>query len=257
MTSSPVLGIDIGGSGIKGALVNVETGTLASHRLRIPTPQPANPAEVAEVVSQVVAEFTTGDNKAVAGITFPTIVQHGVTHAAANLGGVWAGVNAEQLFSDACGGMPVRVLNDADAAGYAEITFGAAAGNEGLVLVTTLGTGIGTALFYRGILVPNAELGHLEIDGVDYESRAAARVKDEENLSWAEYIPRLQRYYETLEFLLSPDLFVVGGGISKEHAKFLPALKLRTPIVPAQMRNKAGIIGAACYVASVTQLPGR
>ncbi|MBK9158499.1 MAG: ROK family protein [Propionibacteriaceae bacterium] len=246
MAASKVLGIDIGGSGIKGALVDIEKGAFASHRLRIPTPTPSTVDNVAQVVAEIVAEFQDDNDAKVLGVTYPGVVQRGVTKSAANFDSSFVGAHAQDVFAQQCG-IPVTLVNDADAAGLAEVRYGAAKDHAGLVIMTTLGTGIGTALIYDGVLIPNAELGHLEIDGVDYETKAASRWRDEEHLTWDEYIPRLQRYYETLERLLTPDLIVVGGGISKLADQFLPHLKLSTPIVPAKLRNKAGIIGAAVY----------
>lgn len=244
MTSNFALGIDIGGSGIKGAVVDLQAGDFATERLRIDTPAASTPANVAAVVGQIVANFADQLGDGPIGITIPAIVQHGVTLSAANIDESWVDCPAEKLFSDALG-REVIVVNDADAAGVAEVGFGAAKGHPGLVIVTTLGTGIGSAIIHRGILVPNSELGHIEIDGQDAEKRAAASVREREGLKWSEYVPRLQRYYETIEFLFSPDLLVVGGGVSKKADKFLPQLELRTPIVPAQLQNRAGIIGAA------------
>lgn len=247
-----VIGIDIGGSGVKGAVVDIDKGRLATKRFRIPTPQPSTPDNVAAVVKQIVevldAQFDQVDPDIPVGVTIPAIVLHGVTVSAANIDQSWVGAPASKIFSDAIG-RPVVLVNDADAAGLAEVRWGAAGGHPGLVIVTTLGTGIGSAIIYRGVLVPNSELGHIEIDGHDAESQAAASIKDRLGLSYEEYIPRLQRYYETVEFLFSPDLFVVGGGISKESEKFLPHLKLRAPIIPAKLRNAAGIVGAAAQAA--------
>lgn len=238
------LGIDIGGSGIKGAIVDLKKGAFAADRLRIPTPKPATPESVATVVKAIVDHFMKPDDVAPIGITVPAIVAHGVTRSAANIDPAWVDAPALEMFTEVLQ-RPVTLVNDADAAGVAEQRWGAAKGHPGLVVVTTLGTGIGTALIHNGVLIPNAELGHIEVDGKDAESQAAASVKENLGLSYEEWIPRLQRYYETLEFLLSPDLFVVGGGVSKESDKFLPHLSLRAPIVPAKLRNAAGIVGAA------------
>lgn len=244
MQKNAVLGIDIGGSGIKGALVDLEAGAFATNRLRIPTPERSTPANVADVVATIVEQFSDQLGDGPVGITIPAIVTHGVTRSAANIDSSWVDAPAQQIFAERLQ-RDVVLVNDADAAGIAEVIWGAAKGNDGLVIVTTLGTGIGSAMIYRGVLIPNSELGHLEIDGKDAESEAAASVKTRLGLDYAAYIPRLQRYYETVEFLFSPDLLVVGGGISKEADQFLPFLKLRAPIVPAKLRNKAGIIGAA------------
>lgn len=249
-----VLGIDIGGSGIKGAPVDLDTGTLITERLRIDTPVPAKPQSVAVVVKQIVDQFADQIGDGPIGITVPAIVTHGVTRSAANIDKSWIDAPAAEIFSEVLE-HGVVVVNDADAAGVAEVKFGAAKGQDGLVIVTTLGTGIGSAIIHRGVLVPNAELGHLEIDGFDAEKRAAASVREREELSWPAYIKRLQRYYETVEFLFSPDLFVVGGGISRKSGKFLPQLVLRTPIVPADLRNQAGIVGAAWLAQDAAQAP--
>jgi polyphosphate glucokinase len=197
-----------------------------------------------EVFAELLRAFP--DSDAPVGVTVPGIVRHGVVHSAANIDKSWIGTDADRLFSDRLG-RTVRVLNDADAAGLAEVRFGAARGENGLVLVTTLGTGIGSALLIDGVLVPNSELGHLEIDGHNAESRASARAREREELSWEAWAQRLQRYYRTVERLFSPDLIVVGGGVSKESDRFLPLLDLDTPIVPAVLRNKAGVIGAALH----------
>ena len=245
MTRNVALGIDIGGSGIKGALVDLDAGDFASDRLRIETPQESTPANVAAVVGEIVTNFADELGDGPIGLTIPAIVQHGVTLSAANIHPSWVNCPAQQIFADALG-RDVVLVNDADAAGVAEVKFGAAGGNPGLVIVTTLGTGIGSAIIYRGVLVPNSELGHLEIDGYDAEKRAASSAKDREALSYEKWATkRLQRYYSHVEMLLSPDLFVVGGGVSKDWDKFGPLLKLKTPIIPAKLRNKAGIIGAA------------
>ncbi|MFT4108563.1 polyphosphate--glucose phosphotransferase [Propionicimonas sp.] len=248
MHNQPVLGIDIGGSGIKGALVDLAAGDFATERVRIPTPEKSTPANVADVVAEIVSEFAEQMGDGPIGVTIPAVVTHGITRSAANIDKSWIDAPAEKIFAEHLG-REVVLVNDADAAGVAEVKYGAAKGNDGLVLVTTLGTGIGSALIYRGVLVPNTELGHLEIDGHDAESQAAASVKTALGLSYSEYVPRLQRYYERVEALFWPDLFVVGGGVSKAADKFLPKLNLKTPIVPADLRNRAGIIGAAWLAA--------
>lgn len=240
-----VLGIDIGGSGIKGAPVDLGRGEFATERIRINTPERATPTKVAEVVAEVAAGFrdAVGEDSAV-GVTVPAVVHHGVTKSAANIDDSWIDTDADALFTEVlC--RPVVVMNDADAAGQAEMRFGAGADQDGVVLLTTLGTGIGSALFVAGQLVPNTELGHLELDGHEAEARAAASVREDQDLSWQEWAQRLQRFYRHVEDLLWPDLIIVGGGVSKKAHQFLPLLDLRTRIVPAQLRNDAGIIGAA------------
>jgi polyphosphate glucokinase len=244
-TGARGFGIDIGGSGVKGAPVDLDTGALAGERVRLPTPTPSTPEEVAKVVAEIVGSFGWSGPL---GVTVPAVVTHGTTRTAANIDHAWIGTEAEVLLREMTG-CDVTVVNDADAAGYAEAQFGAARGHHGLVLVTTLGTGIGTALIYDGRLVPNTELGHLEIDGHDAEHRASDAARDRDDLSWERWATRLQHYYRTLEKLFWPDLFVVGGGVSKKADKFLPLLELQTPIVPAALRNEAGIVGAALLAA--------
>ena len=239
-----VLGIDIGGSGIKGAPVDLERGEFAAERLRIDTPSPSTLANVVKVVGQIVDHFVDQIGDGPIGLTVPAPVRHGLIPFIANLDKEWVDLEAEKFFSETLG-RPITIVNDADAAGVAEVHYGAAKDAEGIVIMTTQGTGIGSAIINDGVLLPNTELGHLEIDGFDAESRAAASIKDKEGLSYKEWAVRLQRYYETVEMLFWPDLFVVGGGVSKNHEKFMPLLKLRTPMVPAALRNKAGIIGAA------------
>ena len=235
MTSRVALGIDIGGSGIKGAPVDLDRGVLLADRVKIETPAESTPQAVAEIVRQI-------------GVTIPGVVQHGVVRTAANIDKAWLDCPGEALFS-ATLGRRCLLVNDADAAGVAELRHGAAKDIAGLVIVTTLGTGIGIALLHNGVLIPNAELGHLELDGHDAETRAAASAREREGLSWNKWAGRLQRYYTHLENLLWPDLFVVGGGVSRKSEKFLPLLSLRTPIVPAELQNAAGIIGAAALAA--------
>ncbi len=244
----PVLGIDIGGSGIKGAPVDLKTGEFTEERLRIETPEDSTPENVAKVVAEIVEHFadTIGDGPL--GIDIPAVVTHGVTRSAANIDKSWIDCDAAKIFEDTLQ-RSIYLVNDADAAGVAEVHYGAAADHTGLVLVSTLGTGIGSALIYRGVLIPNSELGHIEIDGHDAETRAASSVKEDKDLSWKEYIPRVQRYFEVVEALFWPDLIVVGGGISKKSEKFLPELKLNAPIVPAKLLNTAGIVGSAWLAA--------
>jgi len=256
MQNQPVLGIDIGGSGIKGALVDLAAGDLAAPRVRIPTPGESTPANVAAVVAEIVAQFSDQMGDGPIGITIPAVVTHGITRSAANIDKSWIDTPAEKIFSDRLG-RSVVLVNDADAAGVAEVKFGAAKDHQGLVLMTTLGTGIGSAILYRGVLIPNSELGHLEIDGHDAETQAAASIKTLLGLSYSEYVHRLQRYYEVVEALFWPDLFVVGGGVSKDADKFMPKLRLKTPIVPAHLRNRAGIIGAAWLAVDKVEHPER
>jgi polyphosphate glucokinase len=241
------LGIDIGGSGIKGAPVDLVVGEFSEDRLRIPTPQPATPAAVAAVVAELVDSFDLPDYLPI-GVTFPAVIVHGVAQSAANVDESWIGTDVQKLIAKATR-RQVLAVNDADAAGYAEVRYGAAHGQAGVVLVVTLGTGIGSCLVVDGVLVPNTELGHLEIDGYDAESRAADSAREREDLDWAQWAARLQRYFRVVEDLLWPDLIVVGGGVSKKHESFLPLLDLRTPIVPAALRNAAGIVGAAALAA--------
>jgi polyphosphate glucokinase len=243
--SKKAIGIDIGGTGIKGAVVDVKSGKLLSERLRYPTPEGGTPKAIAQTLKDLISKLPNPNGLPV-GICFPAVVKNGVTMSAANVSKEWIGLDADRLFEKELK-TTVHVLNDADAAGLAEAKYGAARKQKGLVVVTTLGTGIGTALIYNGKLIPNSELGHLQIDGVDYESKAAYSAKERENLTWAEWTKRLQKYYSTLEALLTPDLFIVGGGVSKEYEEFLPLLKLKTPIVPAENRNSAGIMGAAYW----------
>lgn len=247
MANTHVLGIDIGGSGIKGAPVDLRKGELTAERLRIDTPDGATPEDVAEVVVRVAEAFADRvDPDSPVGVTVPAVVQKGIVRSAANIDRSWIDTDADALFTQRLG-RPVHVVNDADAAGEAEMQYGAGRGADGVVLLTTLGTGIGSALFTDGVLVPNTELGHLEIDGHDAETRAASSVRTREGLSYAQWAQRLQRYYSVVEALFSPDLIIVGGGVSKKAEKFLPLLDLRAPIIPAQLRNEAGIVGAAWH----------
>ncbi|NDC48752.1 MAG: ROK family protein [Micrococcales bacterium] len=243
--SKKAIGIDIGGTGIKGALVDLKKGRLLSERLRYATPEGGTPKAIAATLRELISRLPNAEGLPV-GVCFPAVVSHGVTMSAANVSKEWIGLDADALFEKELK-RTVHVLNDADAAGLAEAKFGAAKDKKGLIILTTLGTGIGTALINNGKLIPNSELGHLEIDGIDYESKAAYSAKERENLSFDQWAKRLQKYYSRLEQLFTPDLFIVGGGVSKEHEQFLPMLKLRTPIVPAENRNSAGILGAAYW----------
>lgn len=236
-----ILGIDIGGSGIKGAPVDVDSGRLLSERHRIPTPQPADPATVAGVVAELARHF---DWSGAVGCTFPAVVKHGVTMTAANVDPAWVGCDADALFTDTLG-CPVTLLNDADAAGLAEMYFGAGRDSRGTVIVLTIGTGIGSAIFVDGTLVPNTEFGHLLIRGKKAEHRASDRVRKDEDLGWQRWADRLSEVLRELEGLFWPDLFILGGGVSRKHEKFLAHLDCRTPVVPASLKNEAGIVGAA------------
>ena len=238
---SVVLGIDIGGTGIKGAPVDTLTGEFQADRERIPTPKHGDPKAVVDVVADIVAKFS--DVHGPIGITFPGVVIRNVIHTAANVDKAWKGIDAHELFAGRLG-RPTKMMNDADAAGLAEMRFGAGKGRHGVVIMVTLGTGIGSAVFLNGVLLPNTELGHLEIDGVDAETRAAGRVRDE-GLSWKKYAKRVETYLSRLDALLWPDLVIIGGGISKESKKFLDDVKVRCEVVPAQLLNNAGIVGAA------------
>jgi len=241
--SKKAVGIDIGGTGIKGALVSTKSGELRSERIKLGTPEGGEPEAIAEVVREIAAAVDDKPERSL-GICFPAVVKQGITQSAANVSDLWIGLDADELFSNTLN-RHVHVINDADAAGVAEVKFGAGRKRSGLTVMTTLGTGIGSALFYNGVLIPNAELGHLEIEGVDYETRASFAAMERDQLSFEEWAERLQLYYSTLEKLLTPDLFIVGGGVSKSHEQFLPLLKLKTEIVPAALQNSAGIIGAA------------
>lgn len=236
-----VLGIDVGGTGIKGAPVDSRTGRLLADRHRILTPHPATPAAVAEVVGELARFFDwTGPS----GATFPAVIKHGVACTAANVDESWIGTDAATLFAQAIGG-DVTVVNDADAAGIAEMQFGAARGRDGVVIMVTLGTGIGSAVFHDGVLLPNTELGHIQMDGQDAEDLAAESVREADDLSWKKWSKRLNEYLQMLEGLFSPDLFVIGGGVSKKSGKFIPRLDLQAEVVPAELLNEAGIVGAA------------
>lgn len=245
-SATPVLGIDIGGTGMKGGIVDLATGELVSERYRVATPQPASPTTMAPVVTEIVEHF---DHRGPIGAAFPAIVKAGVIGSAANVDRAWIGTDAAAVFSDAVG-RPVTLLNDADAAGLAEVRYGAARDVAGVVLVLTFGTGIGSGLFVDGTLVPNTELGHLQLDGhLDVEDWAASSAREREKLSWSDWAARVDRYLEHVCMLLSPDLVVIGGGASKGWKKFGPSLTAHGAIVPAERRNNAGIVGAALHAA--------
>jgi polyphosphate glucokinase len=244
-TTSPAhaIGVDIGGTGIKGAPVDLGAGAFTAERIRIPTPQPATPDAVAAVVKEIVAKL---DAPGTIGLTLPSVVLDGVVKTAANIDQAWIGTDAKALFEEATG-RPVGVVNDADAAGIAEVRFGAGKDRHGVVLLVTLGTGIGSALFVDGTLVPNTELGHLPLHHGDAEDWAAESVREDDDLSWKEWGHRLSDYMELVEKLLWPNLIIIGGGVSRKSEKFLPHVRARTEVVPAQLLNDAGIVGAALF----------
>lgn len=241
--SKKAFGIDIGGSGIKGAPVDLSTGELAAERVRIATPQPSTPDAVADTVAELLASFDLGADMPV-GVTFPAVIQAGVAKTAANVDDAWIGTDVDALLSQRTG-HDVFVVNDADAAGIAEMKYGAGRGTSGVVMVITLGTGVGSATFVDGTLVPNTELGHLLLHGDSAERYMASSIREKEELDWETWAGRLQEYFSHIEFLFSPTRIIVGGGISKKHQKFLPLLDLKAEIVPAELRNEAGIVGAA------------
>ncbi len=236
-----ILGVDIGGSGIKGAPVDTEKGVMLSDRYRIPTPEGAKPDDVADVVGEVARKF---DWKGPIGAGFPAVIQHGVAKTAANVHKSWIDSHAEELFSKTTG-CPVKVLNDADAAGMAEMRFGAGRGRNGVVFIITIGTGLGTAVFTNGVLVPNTELGHIEMDGQDAEMQASDAARQRDKLKWAQWGKRFNRYLQRLDALFWPDVFILGGGASKKIDKFMDVLDVHAEIVPAELENEAGIVGAA------------
>lgn len=244
----PVLGIDIGGSGIKANVVDVDLGEPVGKRLKIETPQPATPQAVAEVVATLAGRF---DAVGPVGCTFPAVVRNGVTTTAANVDSSWIGTDAVALFSSVLG-RPVTVVNDADAAGLAEMRFGAGRGRDGVVICLTFGTGIGSAIFTHGVLVPNSELGHLHFHGYEsVEDWAAASARDREGLSWEEWSARVDQYLDHLERVFSPDLIIVGGGVSRRFDDFAHGLTTNCEVVPAKLRNEAGIVGAAMAAAAL------
>jgi len=236
-----VLGIDIGGSGIKGAPVDTDTGTLLESRFRLPTPSPAKPVAVAETVGEIADHFNW---KGHLGIGFPGVVRRGVTLTAANIHEDWVGLNAAKHIKKVTG-RKTCIINDADAAGLAEMAFGAGKERRGVVLVVTIGTGLGTALFTDGYLLPNCEFGHLEMDGVDAEWYASDAARKRENLTWEKWGQRFDRYLQTMERLIWPDLIILGGGVSKKFDLYRPYITVKAEVLPAQMLNEAGIVGAA------------
>jgi len=236
-----ILGIDVGGSGIKGAPVDINTGRLTMDRHRIPTPLPAKPNSVSKVVSEISQHF---DWTGPIGVGFPAALRNGLVLTAANIHKKWIGVNAAELFSENTG-CPVCVVNDADAAGLAEVTFGRGKGKRGVIVVVTIGTGLGTSVFVNGNLLPNTELGHIELNGIDAEWQASAAARKREKLSWKKWAKHFNEYLCTLENLLYPDLIILGGGTSKKFDKFKDYLTITAEVIPAELLNEAGIIGAA------------
>ena len=243
-----ILGVDIGGSGVKAAPVDVEHGELRGDRHRIPTPQPATPAVVAGVVVDMAEHF---DTSGPIGCGFPGVIHEGVVHFAPNLDSAWIGVDALAVFEDATG-RPVALINDADAAGLAEMRWGAGHGHDGLVVMLTFGSGIGSAAFFRGVLIPNTELGHVVLNGMEAEHYAASDVRKRQDLTLEEWAGRVDEYLRHLEHVLSPQLFIFGGGISKRFEEFSSHLHTRTPIEPARLRNNAGLVGAALWASQLT-----
>ncbi|MFC2156321.1 polyphosphate--glucose phosphotransferase [Acidobacteriota bacterium] len=235
------LGIDIGGSGIKGAPVNIKKGEFALERHRIPTPEPSTPEAIADVVEKIAKRFQWEGS---IGCTFPAVIKNGIAHSAANVDKSWIGTNGEELIAKRTG-CRVLLLNDADAAGIAEMEYGVGKNRMGVVILLTLGTGIGSVIFTDGVLLPNTEFGHLEIRGRDAEHRASARVRKEKNLGWKKWAVYVNEFLKHMEVLFSPDLFIIGGGVSRKHERFLHLLETKAEIVPALMENQAGIIGAA------------
>ncbi|MCP9624338.1 ROK family protein [Nocardia otitidiscaviarum] len=238
-------GIDIGGSGVKGAAVDLADGELVHERIKIPTPQPSTPNAVAEAVAKLVAQAGW---EGPVGITLPSVVIGGIARTAANIDPNWIGTDARALFSAALGGREVTVLNDADAAGLAEDRYGAAKELTGLVVLLTFGTGIGSAVMYNGVLMPNSELGHVEVGGQEAEHLAAASIKDRLGLTYPQWAEEVSKVLVTLENLFWPNVFVAGGGISRDYEQWIPLLTNRTPVVAADLKNTAGIVGAAMAV---------
>lgn len=245
-----VLGIDIGGSGIKGNLVDVETGALLSERHRIDTPEPSTPDMVADVVAEMVRHFEASGT---VGCTFPAIVRRGVALSAANVDDSWIGTDADALFEERTG-LSFHMFNDADAAAVAEMEFGAGKGRDGVVIVITLGTGIGSGMFVDGVLVPNTELGHMHFEGhAPVERWAAAKVRREEGLTWEEWAGRVDRFLIHLDRVFTPDLFIMGGGVSRLWDEWGHVLTAAVETVPAELENEAGIVGAALSASRAEQ----
>lgn len=249
------LGVDVGGSGVKGAIVDLETGKLVGERLRLETPQPATPEAVTRTVAEVVRHF---DWTGPLGVTYPGVVVDGVVQTAANVDKSWIGTNVAQAYSKALGGRPVTVLNDADAAGLAEQRYGAGRNHNGVVVLLTFGTGIGSAVIHHGMLLPNTEFGHIEVGGKEAEHRAASSVKERKEWNYQRWTEEVTKVLVAIENAIWPELFIVGGGISKKADRWIPMLRNRTPVVAAELLNTAGIVGAAMAAADAAQrTPGR
>ncbi|PKN87659.1 MAG: polyphosphate glucokinase [Chloroflexi bacterium HGW-Chloroflexi-8] len=248
-----ILGLDIGGSGIKGAIVDTQTGRTLTDRNRIPTPEGADPKDVVKTVEKLVEFF---NYQGPVGCGFPAVIQHGVARSAANISEKWIGTNVDKLLSSMLG-YPAFTLNDADAAGLAEMKFGAGLEyKKGVVILLTIGTGIGSAIFSDGVLVPNTEFGHLQMKGKDAELRASDAARQSRDLSWKKWAHELNDYLLMMEGLFSPDIFIIGGGVSKKWEKISQYLTIKTNILPAQLMNQAGIVGAAIYAENQLNVSG-
>jgi len=235
-------GVDVGGSGVKGGIVDLDTGQLIGDRFKLPTPQPATPQAVAKTIAAVVREFGWTDR---VGVTYPGVVKNGVARTAANVDKSWIGANAHGFIATELDGQPVTILNDADAAGLAEEKFGAGKDNSGVIVLLTFGTGIGSAVIHNGVLLPNTEFGHIEVGGMEAEHRAASSVKEKNDWSYKRWAPEVSKVLVAIENAIWPDLFIAGGGISRKAEKWIPLLTNRTPVVAAVLENTAGIVGAA------------
>ncbi|MDY6996515.1 MAG: ROK family protein [Actinomycetota bacterium] len=247
-------GIDVGGSGVKGGVVDLDTGALIGERFKLATPQPATPDAVAKTIAEVVAHFGWDGPL---GVTYPGVVTGGTVRTAANVDKGWIGADAEKVISGALGGQQVTVLNDADAAGLAEEKFGAGRDNSGVIVLLTFGTGIGSAVIHNGVLLPNTEFGHLEVGGKEAEHRAASSVKERKDWSYERWTQEVTKVLVAIENAIWPDLFIAGGGISRKADKWIPLLKNRTPVVAAALQNTAGIVGAAMAADADVTATGR
>lgn len=255
MTGHLAVGIDVGGTGTKGALVDTDTGELVSDRIKYPTPEGGDPTEIFEVIAQIVDDCGPDARGVPLGVCVPSVVKNGRTLTAANISDRWIGLEAEATLESRLG-RDIVFLNDADAAGVAEAHYGEAVGQPGLTILTTLGTGIGSAMLYDGELIPNSELGHLELDGEVVERRSSAIARVRLELDWADWAANLERFYHHLNRLFSPDLFIIGGGVSKSAELFVPLISVPVPIRVAALRNNAGIMGAAFLAQSTRATRG-